>query len=135
MLQCLLCRMFRTMALCMFTFILSKLATPQTMLMRIMKADSPSTKVDVSLLPHAHTHTLSFNGQYSRTPWVNWDQNGKIILDFNRARYDGNSGHIMTTRIPPFNFLQGICPSCHQTNSCQSTEGNILFQYCFIRIN
>jgi len=29
-----------------------------------------------------------FNGLFSRTTWVSWQQKGKTILDFNKARDD-----------------------------------------------
>jgi len=29
-----------------------------------------------------------FNGLFSRTTWISWQQKGKTILDFNKARDD-----------------------------------------------
>ena len=37
-------------------------------------------------LLHLHTHTHPFNGPFSGTTRVGWNQNGKINLDFTEAR-------------------------------------------------
>jgi len=84
----------------------------------------------------AYTHTHPFNGPLSGTTRMSQYQKGKTSLDFTEARDTEWQwhplGHMQVctslqtdnhASTPPLSFLQAGCPSCHRTNSIQSTEG------------
>ena len=85
-----------------------------------------------------HTHTLPFNGPFSRTTQVSRYQKGKTNLDFTEARDSEwqwrQLGRMQVCTLlqtdnhdstPPHSFLQAGCPSCRPTNSVKALKAKL----------
>jgi len=90
-------------------------------------------------IPALHTHTHLFNGPFSETTRVSQYQKGKTSLDFTEARDSDWQWHqlgcmqvcisLQTDNhacTQPLSFLQGVCPSCCQTNSVKALKAPAL---------